>query len=377
MTTTAGRGKPRLASLDILRGLLLIWMATHVLPVVPAWLEHAAWDSVTIVDITFPAFTTLLGAGMVIATRKGFVPRRLARRFLVLVGLGLLMNFLFGLPGTLDLSTLRLPGVLQLLGTVSLCIGALNAVLTTWRRWLAATLALAAALTAVHVTAIARCGGVVTRECNASRAVDLHPLWVGHAYHGGALGHDPEGLVSLLGALLSASVGATIMRIILHRSAAHAAGVSPTARNGAVALACFLGAAALSLLAPTWFGHGPIPVMKRLWTPPFALLVSSGVGAALLMLYLLLDTRHSKARDVFVAAMYPARALSRNSLLVFISLELANFGLHRPIGGASLSERLLAHAPAALLTFAVPAALIAVLVGICVALDRRAIYLRA
>ena len=144
----------RLASLDILRGLLLIWMCTHVLVATPLWLQHSSWEGLTAVDVTFPSFTTLLGAGMVAATMGGFAPKRLLRRFGILFGLGLLLNFMLALPASLDLSTVRIPGVLQLLGTVSLVIGLLNAILTSWRRWLAFTAGFAAVLTALHLSLI-------------------------------------------------------------------------------------------------------------------------------------------------------------------------------------------------------------------------------
>ncbi len=351
-------------------------MATHVLVATPPWLQHAQWEGVTAIDVTFPSFTTLLGAGMVAATMGGFAPKRLLRRFAILVGLGLLLNFMLALPASLDLGTLRFTGVLQLLGTVSLCIGLLNAVLTSWRRWLAFTAGLTALLTAAHIFAMAACGGTQTPECNISRFVDLNELWITHVYAGGALGHDPEGLFSLAGGLLSASVGATIMRLILdsRRARVRGRGLRPAqlAGAGALILVCCIALGLLALYAPTLFGFETMHVMKRLWTPPFALFVGAGASAAVFLLYLLLDVRPNRANDAVVAAMYPVRALSRNSLTAFICLEIAGVLNGRLIGGF-----LAARLPIEVVNTLLPLGVIAVLITGAVLLDRKGVYLRA
>lgn len=58
-------------------------------------------------------------------------------------------------------------------------------------------LVLAALLTLVHAAFMVHCGGMVTVDCDPSRAIDLQSVWLDHTYRQGRLGHDPEGLVAI------------------------------------------------------------------------------------------------------------------------------------------------------------------------------------
>ena len=130
----------RLEALDVLRGaavagMFLVTMQgdwAHVY----APLRHADWNGWTLADVVFPAFLfstgMTLGLGFERATAgglsRGHFWRRLARRSVSLVALGLLLEATYNLaisagaefPGHGGLETLRLPGVLQRIG---LCYG--------------------------------------------------------------------------------------------------------------------------------------------------------------------------------------------------------------------------------------------------------------
>jgi hypothetical protein len=73
-------------------------------------------------------------------------------------------------------------------------------------------------------------------------------------------------------------------------------------------------------------------VMKRLWTPPFALRLAAPVAVALLLGHLLLDgERRGVVSGVIRGASYPLIALGRNSLLVYFGSHIVMSVLSRPL----------------------------------------------
>ena len=135
----------RIEAIDVLRG---ITMALMVLVNSPgSWsvrypmLRHAAWNGFTPTDFVFPGFLFLMGVSMFFSLRKSdfTLSWKVAKRFLLLVGIGILVNMISMLVnGRWDLSTLRIMGVLQRFG---LCFG-MTAVLVCklphkWLGWVA------------------------------------------------------------------------------------------------------------------------------------------------------------------------------------------------------------------------------------------------
>ena len=130
---------PRLLSLDAFRGATIVAMILVNNPgtwgALYAPLGHAEWHGWTPTDLIFPFFLFIMGTALAYSLRKyregaaidPAVYRRIARRTLLLVGLGLGMG-LFGKlcdvifisrdPSGLQLDTLRWPGVLQRIGLV-------------------------------------------------------------------------------------------------------------------------------------------------------------------------------------------------------------------------------------------------------------------
>lgn len=299
---------PRLRSLDVVRGLMLVVsVAVNSLVVTPGWFEHTEWEGVHGLDLVFPVFVTLTGCGLGFALHRRTRVAGLARRVLVLVAVGLLYNGLTS--GEYDLSTWRIPGVLQLYAVV-VALLVLGHVLTrTARGWFVITVVLAVAATAVLGWCATTCpGGVLTRECNPSGVVDVAVFGAPHVYGQGSAGHDPEGLLSILGATTSAAAGACLGHLLL---AVRAREQRPVAAVGpVVAAACAF--AALALLTSLVPG---VVAMKRLWTPPFGLAVPAGVALVLLAAHLLLDS--GRTPRAVTAAVWPLEALGRNSLLVY------------------------------------------------------------
>lgn len=122
----ATKGNARLLSLDFMRGFTV---ASMILVNDPGdwghiyWpLEHSEWNGCTPTDLVFPFFLFMVGVSIVYAMQgKKADPANhnklllsVLRRSLIIVGLGVLLPYLFHL----DFSHLRFPGVLQRIGVV-------------------------------------------------------------------------------------------------------------------------------------------------------------------------------------------------------------------------------------------------------------------
>jgi heparan-alpha-glucosaminide N-acetyltransferase len=287
----------RRPSIDLFRGLdvLLLLLVEWVLPS-PAysWLRHSPWNGVRVADVVFPAFLFLVGASAAAGR-----PRPLSgglRRALTLVVLGLLFNA-WGDSGA-DLSHLRIPGVLQMIGIAGL-LGAVAVSLARHRTGIVA--ASAFALVGVHAVLLAHaplaCGtGRLDKGCSLPWAVDRHVFGLAHVYHRGAFGHDPEGLVTaVFGATAIVLFGWVAGRLLDDRRA-----------SGLLVAATLAGAGLAALV---------FPPNKRLWTPTFGLLLAAGCTLVLVALSALLDGREARRPQPL---RWTITAVGRNALLVYV-----------------------------------------------------------
>lgn len=325
----------RIVSLDVIRGLFLCIsvMSASVLEPRPPWLEHATWTGVTFDDLIFPLFVTLSGCGLAFAYRNAVGWRATARRSVVLLTCGLVFQVIAEQPHNLD--EIRLAGPLQVYAALVLVIGLLHLALRGPRAWMIWTLALTAAQTAFLYLWQQTCpGNELTRGCNPSGVIDKAWMGASHMYAHGLLGHDPEGLPSILGALVTCSAGTTAGHLAL------------SARGSWKAPAKMLGWAAI-LAGSAWITAGFVPAMKRLWTTPFALGVASLAVIVLALGMALLDISskgRSRARDTWMRTRstiaWPLIALGRNSLLVYFGSHLLVILLMRAGGTPSTADRL-------------------------------------
>ena len=301
----------RITSLDWVRGWFLVGsVATaSVLPPRPDQLTHASWFGLTVEDTVFPLFVTLSGCGLAFAYRNRVGWGATLRRSAVLLLCGLAFNAVAA--GSLDLDTLRLTGPLQVYSVLVLVIGLLHLAARTPRGWALITTAVALGQGTFLMVWQAGCsGGELSRECNPSATIDAAILGPAHMYASGAAGHDPEGLVGILGALLTACVGTT---------AGHIALSARGTRKAPLLLVGWAGAAAVAAL----FALQALPAMKRLWTTPFALGVAAAGVVLLAVGMALLDLpargRWARLRERLA---WPQVAMGRNSLLVYFGSHL-------------------------------------------------------
>src|SRR3954468_5078542 len=113
--------RPRLTSLDVLRGLTILGMifvnnqgdGGHVLPS----LGHATWNGITVADLVFPFFLVIMGVSMAIsfAKRRPSLTKVL-RRSALLFALGFFLN---AFPH-FDPAEVHIMGVLQRIALVYL-----------------------------------------------------------------------------------------------------------------------------------------------------------------------------------------------------------------------------------------------------------------
>ncbi len=325
----------RARGLDVLRGLTVGWLLVVVYTPTTGLRGHARWFGWDHSDVFFPLFVLLAGMGLALQARDRVPWGRLLRRFVVLVLLGLLVNAWLGAGP--DLSQLRLTGVLQRIALAGLA-GAL--VVTVLRRsWWAVLVA--AAVTALGWGLLLRAAsdgcpdGLPTPEgCGTFLSVDRDLFGAAHVYAAGTLGHDPEGLVSTLGALATFLAGYAAAAL-LHRLRARRAAV----RSGALLALAGGWALAWPLLAQLQ------PVAKRLWTPSFVASHAALGIAVLAVAVLVFDSERprwlTRALDVL---SWPVVALGRNALVLWIGVfVVGEVLLTTTVAGVPLADHLLAE----------------------------------
>lgn len=332
--------------LDVFRGLAVAGMILVTSPGAwdkgYAWLKHAVWNGWTLADMVFPAF--LFGVGMALALsfpkpleapgERARLWRRVARRVLGLVLLGLALNMLMewkdGIwlhdPGAGTPAHVRIPGVLQ---RIALCylIG-IALLLATARRD-------ADGRTAIRPGAIAGAGvgllvlywllmtfvpvpgfgaGRLDQAGNLASWIDrsvftpMHMWRIGALTWAGPVLFDPEGLLSTLTATVNLLFG------IL---AAYEWQRAPAGAPLRIAIAGAALMAAGLLLDPVF------PINKLIWTSSFALL--SGGFSALVLAALMIVPRGAER----LAA--PLRVLGGNAVLAFTVSILAGIFGNLPI----------------------------------------------
>ena len=278
---TTKTSSPRLASVDALRGLAVAGMLLVNDPGdwdhVYAPLEHSAWNGWTPTDLIYPFFLFIVGVSLSLAmgakvdAGQGAALRAtVVKRGLRILVLGLVLHALAW--WLMDKPALRIPSVLQRIG---LCFAFAGLIAIRWRSAAAQWLWIAVLL--LGCGALLKLGGPLDKAGNIASRIDS---WIfgPHGYEwdpATGRGHDPEGLVGMLGALATTLLGWRCGEAL---------------RRGELARLAAIGGAA-ALLGWVLDATGLMPINKNLWTPAFVLW-TGGLGAlALLAAHLLIDLR--------------------------------------------------------------------------------------
>jgi len=346
------RPTPRVIAIDLLRGFAVMGMI--MVAYAGGWerrftfLTHADWRGFAIADMIFPAFLFCAGASLphALARRAGqgraALVGHVLRRAAVLVALGVLLNLLPGF----DFAHVRVPGILQRIGLCHAIVG--TGCVLAWRRdglQPAVPLAASAVLLAGYAALLLDwdapgCGRACFDSMNSLPAVvDRAVFGVAHLWPWGRTGDvvtfDPEGLVSTLGALVNVLFGVTAS-LLLMRSQKRATLTALAIAGVACLLAGFL-------IDPL------VPIVKKLWTPSFALV--SGGFTLLSLLVLLRVVPPGAAAPAWTR---PVLAFGTNATLAFVGITLINTVMQLKLGAGSAHDLL-----AAWLADAIPEARVA------------------
>jgi predicted acyltransferase len=283
-----GPSNQRLASLDAFRGftiasMLLVnnpgdWSSLY------SQLAHAHWNGWTFTDWIFPFFLFIGGVSMTFSlgrqaeagADKGALLRKLFKRAALIFLIGFVLNFI----PKFDLSTVRIPGVLQ---RIALCtaLAAPLVVYFKWRQqlaWIAGLLAFYSAV--MLLLPVAGPDGVVAAgmlEPGRDAGAYIDRLFLtGHMWVQSKT-WDPEGLFTTIPALCSQLFGVLTGRWLLSRRA--------FAEKTVWMLVAGLGL----LLAGTVLDVLLMPINKSLWTPSYCLFMTGWALVMFSLFYWLLD----------------------------------------------------------------------------------------
>ena len=293
-------GPTRLLSLDFFRGLTVAAMVLVNNPGdwghIYAPLEHAAWNGWTLTDLVFPFFLFIVGVSITFALdrakesgpdagRKGLIAK-IIRRSITLFLLGLFLNFF----PKFDITTVRIPGVLQRIALVYL-ICSLIFLKTTSRQQFYILCGLLVGywllMTVVPVPGV----GFANLEptTNLAAWMDRTIITPAHVYKVAKV-WDPEGLLSTLPAIATGLLGiltGTWLR---------------NTRPVAEKVAWLFAAGCLTTLSGMiWDGF--FPINKSLWTSSYVLLTGGLAMLGLALCYWLIDVNNYR-RGVMLFAVF-------------------------------------------------------------------------
>lgn len=284
--TASERGpqpQSRLLSLDVFRGWTIAAMILVNNPgsasVTFAPLLHAPWHGWTFTDLIFPSFLWIAGVALTLSLerrKQSGADRRILllhalRRSAIIFGIGLFLN---AFPD-FELSTVRIPGVLQRIAVCYLCAAAIYLFSNVRGQMLWLTGLLAAYWVLMMYMPTPGCGaGRLEPECNFARFVD--GLLLKGRMWSVTKDWDPEGVVSTLPA-----IGTTLLGVV----AGHILRLSRAAAERAVWL--FLTGNSLifaGLVLNTW-----MPINKPIWTVSYALFTAGIASVLFATIYWLVD----------------------------------------------------------------------------------------
>lgn len=277
----------RMASLDVFRGITIAGMILVNNP--GSWeaiyspFEHAEWHGWTPTDLVFPFFLFIVGVSITLALARRAESSgsrrdlyvKIIRRTLIIFALGLILG---GFP-TYDLSSLRIPGVLQ---RIALCyfVASIIFLNTKWR-----TQALIAAALLIFYWLLMKLvpvpgfgAGNLEMEGNLAAYVD-RKLLGGHTWK--PL-YDPEGILSTIPAIATTLCGVLTGHLLRSKRL-------PIEKVAAMFVA------GMAAIVVGWIWNFWFPINKALWTSSYVLLTAGLALQLLAFCYWLIDIKNYRS----------------------------------------------------------------------------------
>lgn len=296
----------RLLSLDFFRGFAIAAMIlvnnpgswAHVYPP----LLHSEWHGWTPTDLIFPFFLFIVGVSISLAfsgmqdrgVPKQDLYKKIIRRTLIIFALGM---FLSGFP-FFDLSTIRIPGVLQRIAVCYLfaSIIFINGSIKTQFTWTVGLLLVYwAAMEWVPVPDVG--AGSYAKGENFSAWLDSI-LLPGHMWSQ-TLSWDPEGVFSTLPAISTTLFGVLTGHLLLSQKTAM--------EKTVLLLICGIVAIVTGMVWNHW-----LPINKSLWTSSYAVFMSGISMVMLAVAYYLIDIKGWRK------GVKPFQVYGMNAITVFV-----------------------------------------------------------
>jgi predicted acyltransferase len=275
----------RLVSLDVFRGITIAGMVLVNNP--GSWasiywpLGHAEWHGWTPTDLIFPFFVFIIGVAIPLAfarrVERGGSKRdlylKIIRRTLIIFALGM---FLAGFP-FFELSTIRIPGVLQRLAVCYLFASVIF--LNTKVR---AQVIITAALLIIYWLLLTRLNapgfatGDLSKEGSVASFID-RVIFGPHIWKQGKV-YDPEGLLSTIPAIATALFGVLTGQWIR------------TNKSGYEKVAGLFVAGAVCIVIG-WAWNPFFPINKSLWTSSYVFFTGGLALEFLALCYWLIDIK--------------------------------------------------------------------------------------
>ncbi|CAD6367006.1 transmembrane glucosamine N-acetyltransferase NagX [Shewanella putrefaciens] len=321
--------KPRLMSLDALRGFDMFWILGGEalfggLLILTGWagwqwgdeqMHHSQWHGFHFYDLIFPLFIFLSGVAL------GLSPKRLdklpmkdrlpvyrhgIKRLFLLLLLGILYNHGWGTGAPADPEKVRYASVL---GRIAFAwfFAALLVWHTSLRTQVIVALGILLGYGAMQLWLPFPSGqaGVLSPTQSINAYVDSI-LLPGVSYQGRT--PDPEGLLSTIPAVVNALAGVFVGYFIVKSH--------PQGEWVKVGLLATAGGAWLAL---GWLLDGVIPVNKELWTSSFVLVTSGWSMILLALFYALVDVlKWQKAAFFFVV-------IGTNAIIIYLASSLVDW----------------------------------------------------
>lgn len=294
----------RLNSLDVFRGLTMAAMVIVNNPGdwgnVYAPLLHAPWHGLTPTDLIFPFFLFIVGVSITLAKRSSASIATILRRAALIFGLGMLL----ALYPRFDVTTVRIPGVLQRIAICYLVVALFHRGVAQASRP-ANTRSIFFAITAAAVLLLGYWALIfrdLTPDGNLGAAID-RAIFGNHLWRQSKT-WDPEGLLSTVPAIATTLTGLAAGYLITS---------DRTMRDKLRPLAT----ASMAALAIGYAWSFVFPLNKSLWTSSYVLVTSGYAGLLLLGLHWALDGAGWRGPSGLRFSK-PFVILGRNALLLFV-----------------------------------------------------------